>query len=208
MTVILHIISHAINASAVRLTDLFLRWVIDQSRAKTTIAQIQTLVTREKELRAEALRMRKELLDLAAKFDDSIQLAPGASKPVATTHKSADRNGGSIGSSGVGKLLCTVDGVGGGGGGGIGGGCDSVASSLGGVDSGADGGSTSSGLGGSSSTIASSSSGGGGGSTAQPPTTTSTLQVRVVSEPNSRRSTAGEIDHPLQSHHHHHHQHT
>lgn len=157
--------------------------------------QIQTLVTREKELRAEvsvdaptavvqplttdspllqALRMRKELLDLAAKFDNTV--LPGQLANCSLEQQ----NGGGV--------VAPEGGANGGGGG---------AGSVGGADSSVDGCSTSSGLGGSSSTIASSSS--SAQQSARDGLMPGLPGAGGSSEPSSRRSTAGEIDHPLQT---------
>lgn len=49
--------------SLVLWSELYLRWVIDQSHTKRTLNQIQTLITTEKELRTKAVKYRKQLLD-------------------------------------------------------------------------------------------------------------------------------------------------
>lgn len=53
-------------------TDLYLRWVIDQSQTKSVLNQIQCLITREKELRSKAIRLRKQLLDLSKEYFDMV----------------------------------------------------------------------------------------------------------------------------------------
>lgn len=155
--------------------------------------QIQTLVTREKELRAEALRMRKELLDLAAKFDETLlsktltHTTAASGQSVVSISSVALEREHAIGSSSSSKVLA-------GDGGCCGDGNSSATGSVGGADGGSsiDGGSTSSGLGGSSSTIASTSSASGG------VVTTAPSPSERADNSASRRSTAGEIEHPLQ----------
>ncbi|XP_030571571.1 myotubularin-related protein 9 [Drosophila novamexicana] len=46
-------------------SELYLRWVIDQRNLATTMAQIQELVTREKELRSQAFKLRKQAMELS-----------------------------------------------------------------------------------------------------------------------------------------------
>lgn len=55
---------HKTNSIISICTDLYLRWVIDQSHTKSVLNQILALITREKELRRKAIRLRKELLDM------------------------------------------------------------------------------------------------------------------------------------------------
>ncbi|EDW80020.1 uncharacterized protein Dwil_GK12345 [Drosophila willistoni] len=45
--------------------ELYLRWVVDQRSLISNMAQIQELVTREKELRTQVLKLRKQALELS-----------------------------------------------------------------------------------------------------------------------------------------------
>lgn len=46
-------------------SELYLRWIVDQKNNEHSLMQIQELVTNEKELRAKALKLRKQANDLA-----------------------------------------------------------------------------------------------------------------------------------------------
>ncbi|CAD7006683.1 myotubularin-related protein 9 [Ceratitis capitata] len=51
-------------------SELYLRWTIEQKNSSKMLQQIQELVTREKELRAKAIRLRKQASDLSNEMDD------------------------------------------------------------------------------------------------------------------------------------------
>lgn len=50
--------------------ELYLRWTIEQKNSTKTMQQIQELVTQEKELRAKAIRLRKQASDLSNEMED------------------------------------------------------------------------------------------------------------------------------------------
>ncbi|XP_039963517.1 myotubularin-related protein 9 [Bactrocera neohumeralis] len=51
-------------------SELYLRWTIEQKNSTKTMQQIQELVTQEKELRAKAIRLRKQASDLSNEMED------------------------------------------------------------------------------------------------------------------------------------------
>ncbi|XP_018804153.1 PREDICTED: myotubularin-related protein 9 isoform X2 [Bactrocera latifrons] len=51
-------------------SDLYLRWTVEQKNSTKTMQQIQELVTQEKELRAKAIRLRKQASDLSNEMED------------------------------------------------------------------------------------------------------------------------------------------
>uniref|UniRef100_W8B3A6 Myotubularin-related protein 9 n=1 Tax=Ceratitis capitata TaxID=7213 RepID=W8B3A6_CERCA len=51
-------------------SELYLRWTIEQKNSSKMLQQIQELVTQEKELRAKAIRLRKQASDLSNEMDD------------------------------------------------------------------------------------------------------------------------------------------
>lgn len=51
-------------------SELYLRWTIEQKNSTKTIQQIQELVMQEKELRAKAIRLRKQASDLSNEMED------------------------------------------------------------------------------------------------------------------------------------------
>lgn len=56
--------------SLVLWSDLYLRFVVENSHAKKIKQQIQTMVNNQKELRSRVIRLRKQLMDLKKEHDD------------------------------------------------------------------------------------------------------------------------------------------
>ncbi|XP_036337919.1 myotubularin-related protein 9 [Rhagoletis pomonella] len=51
-------------------SELYLRWTLEQKNSTQTMQQIQELVTQEKELRAKAIRLRKQASDLSLEIEE------------------------------------------------------------------------------------------------------------------------------------------
>lgn len=51
-------------------SDLYLRWVIDQSQQKKQFTKIQSLVQNDKHLRSKVMKFRKQLVDLQKDLED------------------------------------------------------------------------------------------------------------------------------------------
>lgn len=56
--------------SLVLWTDLYLRFVVENSQTKKIKQQIQTMVNNQKELRSRVIRLRKQLTDLKKEVDE------------------------------------------------------------------------------------------------------------------------------------------
>jgi myotubularin-related protein 9 len=50
-------------------SDLYLRYVVDQSNAKQRFDAIQSLITQEKELRSKVLKLRRQLIDICKEME-------------------------------------------------------------------------------------------------------------------------------------------
>lgn len=51
-------------------SDLYLRFVIDQSLSKKVFHHVQSLISQEKELRSKVLKLRRQLLDLLKEYQE------------------------------------------------------------------------------------------------------------------------------------------
>lgn len=49
--------------------DLYLRWVIDQTENKKTMAKIQDLIQNDKNLRSKVIKLRRQLVELHKEYD-------------------------------------------------------------------------------------------------------------------------------------------
>lgn len=55
--------------SLVLWSELYLRWIIDQTNERRALSRVQHLVQHDKNLRTKATRLRKQLLDLQHEID-------------------------------------------------------------------------------------------------------------------------------------------
>ncbi|XP_055845895.1 myotubularin-related protein 9 [Episyrphus balteatus] len=70
-----HVIWPSVAPISLELWDeLYLRWVMDQQNMTNTMAQIQELITYEKELRTKVLKLRKQATDLNREVIDLIRV--------------------------------------------------------------------------------------------------------------------------------------
>uniref|UniRef100_U5EXU6 Putative phosphatidylinositol 3-phosphate 3-phosphatase myotubularin mtm1 n=1 Tax=Corethrella appendiculata TaxID=1370023 RepID=U5EXU6_9DIPT len=60
--------------SLVLWSDLYLRWVLDQTQQRNMQQQIYDLINHEKELRSKTLKLRKQLLDLQKEYQELVKL--------------------------------------------------------------------------------------------------------------------------------------
>jgi myotubularin-related protein 9 len=61
--------------SLVLWSDLYLRWVVEQKYMKKMFDDIQTLITKEKELRCKVLKLRRQLIDVFKEYQELESLA-------------------------------------------------------------------------------------------------------------------------------------
>lgn len=55
--------------SLVLWSELYLRWVIDQTENKKAMVKIQNLISNDKDLRSKVIKLRRQLVELHKEYD-------------------------------------------------------------------------------------------------------------------------------------------
>lgn len=71
-------------------SELFLRWVVDQTPQKKAWEAITSLREKDKELRLKAMRLRRQLADLEKEAVEAGILPPATADPVPTSEVAAN----------------------------------------------------------------------------------------------------------------------